>query len=88
MSYRVPPHVHHRAVHDELVLLDARGDAYFGLNPTGAVVWAALAEGGSPEAAAAALVERFAVTPEAARTDVAALVDQLLARGLLERVGE
>ena len=72
-------------MHDELVLLDARSDTYFALNPTGTVVWTVLADGRAPEAATTELVARFAVTPEAARDDVAALIDQLVARGLLER---
>jgi hypothetical protein len=87
MTYRAPTHVHSRPVHDELVLLDARHDAYFGLNPTGAVAWSALVAGRSPEAAAAEISAQFDVTPEVARTDVSALVDQLVARGLLEPAG-
>ena len=87
MTYQAPTHVHSRAVHDELVLLDARQDAYFGLNPTGAVAWSALAAGRSPEAAAAEISAQFDVAPEVARIDVAALVDQLVARGLLEPAG-
>ena len=88
MSYRVPPHVRSRAVHDEVMLLDARDDAYFALNPTGAVVWSVLAVGRPSEAAAAELVARFGVSPEAARADAAALIDQLVACGLLEPVDE
>ena len=86
MTYRVPPHVHFRAVHDELVLLDARNDGYFALNPSGAVVWSVLADGQPPEAAAASLVTQYAVPPEQARADVAAVVDELIGRGLLERI--
>ncbi len=88
MSYRVSPHVHSRAVHDEVVILDARDDAYFALNPTGAVVWSVLAAGRSPEAAAAKLEARFGVPLDVARADAAALIDQLVARGLLEPVSE
>ncbi len=86
MSYCVPPYVHVRLVHDEAVLLDTRSDAYFALNPSGAVVWSVLAEGRSEESAAEDLVAQFAVTPETARVDVAAVIDELVARGLLERI--
>lgn len=91
MSYRVPPSVHFRAVNDEAVLLDARAEraeAYFGFNTTAAVVWGVLADSGSPDEAIDELVARFEVTPEVARADVAAMVEQLVARGLLERVAK
>ena len=81
MSYSVPEHIHFREVHDELMLLDAQNDAYFALNATGAVVWSVLASGRSPEAAAARLAARYAVTPERA-----AVVDELVGRGLLNRL--
>jgi len=84
MSFRVPTHVHHRALHDEAVLLDARSDAYLGLNQTGALAWEILAAGGSPDSAVDALVTAFDVDRERARTDVAVLIETLLARGLLE----
>ena len=86
MSYCVPEHIHFREVHDELVLLDAHNDAFFALNPTGAVVWSVLASGGPPEAAADALVAWYAVTPETAEADVAAVVAELVGRGLLKRL--
>ena len=87
MTYRVPSHVYHRALHDEVILLDPRTDAYLGLNPTAAVTWEVLAAGGTPEAAAATLIERFAVDADTAREDVASLIADLLARGLIEPAG-
>jgi coenzyme PQQ synthesis protein D (PqqD) len=84
MTYHPPAHVQFRAVDDEIVLLDTRRDAYFGLNPTGAVAWSALAAGRTAEAAAAAISAEFDVEPTLARIDVAALIDQLVASGLLE----
>ena len=87
MTFRVPGHVHFRGVQDEVMLLDARDDAFFSLNPTGAVIWSVLAGGGEPEAAAGELVARFAVPIETARADVTTIVDEFVARGLLERPG-
>ncbi len=86
MNYRVPDHVHFRNLHGEVVLLDTKTDAYLGLNQTAAVAWEVLAGGGSQEAAADSLVARFDVAPEVAQADVAALVGDLLARGLIEAV--
>ena len=85
MTYRVPEHVHAHRLHDEVVLLDARRDAFHGLNSSAAVVWAALAAGQTPRAAAETLAEHFGVKPETARADVAVLIDELVERGLLER---
>lgn len=85
MIYRVPSHVHAEAVHDEVVLLDVRTEAYLGLNVTASAVWSILAGGGSADTAAAELVSRFDVSPEVAKTDVATLTEQLLAQGLLEQ---
>ncbi len=84
MSFRVPAHVHHRAVHDEVVIMDGRSDVYLGLNPSAAVIWNILAAGQSADAAVEAVLIRFDVTPEEARADVAALVQDLVARGMLE----
>ena len=86
MSYRVPPHVYHRDLHDEVILLDAQSDAYLGLNQTAAAIWAILAEGGTFSTAVDAVVTRFDVAQEHAEADVADLISELLARGLLVRV--
>ena len=87
MTYRVPAHVHHRALHDEAVLLDARTDAYLGLNRTGACAWEILAKGGSLDAAVDAVVARFEVDRPRASHDVSTLIDTLVARGLIEPIG-
>ena len=83
MTYRVPSHVYHRVLHNEVILLDSQTDAYLGLNQTAATVWAVLAEGGTTTTAVDALVTRFNVRPEHAESDVAELIADLLARGLL-----
>jgi hypothetical protein len=63
MKYRVPNHIHHRVVQDEVVILDSRTDAYLGLNGTAAIVWNALARNGSEELALQALIDRYDVNP-------------------------
>ena len=72
------------AVGDEMVIMDLRSEKYFGLNRSGAIVWAGL-EGGSPlSEIAARLAERFDVAAERAERDVADLVDELLRAGLVQ----
>ena len=85
MNYRVPSHIHHRAVHDEVVILDARSDAYLGLNGSAAIVWTSIAECGSVESALQTLLARFEVSEVEARRDIDVLVSQLEARSLIER---
>ena len=86
VTLRVPPHVHFRAVHDEVVLLDTRTGASVGLNASAAVAWSVLSAGGSAADAVAELVARFEVAPEVASADVDTLIDGLLSGGMLEAV--
>ncbi|MEA2583812.1 MAG: hypothetical protein QOF33_1897 [Thermomicrobiales bacterium] len=84
MSYRIPRHVHARAIHDEVVVLNTQSDAYLGLNRTGSVIWQVVSQGGSEDEAVEALLDRFAVAREIALADVTNLVADLVTRGLLE----
>lgn len=88
MRYRVLEHVYHREVDGEVVILDSTSDDYFGLNRTGAVVWAAIARGEDLDAAVGTLVERFAVDAERARADADAIVGELVKRGLIAPAAE
>ena len=54
------------------VLLDVETGSLFELNATGLEVWQELMEHGSPERAAGLLVQRYGITDEQARRDVAA----------------
>lgn len=66
---------------DDLVLLNSRSGEMFALNEAGRCIWYAL--GGGQAAAAAALIDAFDVTPERARADVRALVNELVEAGLV-----
>lgn len=69
------------------VLLHLETKFYYTLNPTGVVVWKALVEGkaASIEAIGARIAEEFRVAPEAAARDVAGLLDELEADGLVTK---
>jgi hypothetical protein len=54
------------------------------LNATAACVWELLAQERSLDDLVAAVLERFEVTPEAARADVQTFVDEITRLGLLE----
>lgn len=88
MTYIVPQHVHYRDLHGEVVLLDARSDAYLGLNRSAAVIWSALAGGKSVDEAVNDLVEHYGISADRAREDVEALIGDLEKRGLLAQDGQ
>lgn len=58
-------------------LLDEKSGEYFTLNPTGTLVLRTLLDGGTPEQAAQALAEQYAVDPATADRDVADLIGGL-----------
>lgn len=66
---------------DELILLDPARGEMFSLNATGRCIWGAL--GGGLDAAVRALVDAFDITAEQAAADARALVEDLVAAGLL-----
>lgn len=77
------PDVIFRTVGTESILLDLEGGLYYGLDEVGTRVWMLLADL-SGEDVCRRLVQEFDVTLDQARADVAALIDQLVERGLLE----
>jgi hypothetical protein len=66
------------------VLLDLASGRYFGLNVVGTRVWNVIAGGGSVDEAVAAIVAEFDAPDAEIDADVRALVDGLVARGLLQ----
>ncbi len=65
------------------VLLHLESKFYYPLNPTAVVVWKALADAPDVAAIAARLSSEFRVEPDAATKDVATILDDLLADGLV-----
>jgi hypothetical protein len=80
---RVPDTVLMRTVRDEVVLLDMAGEEYYGLNAVGACVIRSVKDGADVDAAVAAVVDAFDAPEEQIRADVVALVEELVATGLL-----
>jgi hypothetical protein len=72
-----------RELDGELVLLNYDSETYFGLDEVGARVLEVLREAPSIEAGIAALLEEFEVEEPELRSDVAALLDRLVAGGLV-----
>lgn len=83
MPFTIPDDVMSRELNGEAVLLDLRSGHYFGLNATGARIWAALKDGLAPEQIPQIIVEDFDVTLERAQADVDAFIATLIQRGLI-----
>ena len=75
--------MHTRTFDGELVLLDLEAGDYFALDEIGVKVWEGIQAGKSLEALAAEIAAEYDVTASKAQADLAALRDDLLARGLL-----
>jgi hypothetical protein len=81
---RVPDSVLMREVEGESVLLDLKQGYYFGLNATGTRMWQVIIEADSLDAACERLAAEYDVDRETLRRDLATLVNDLVAHGLLE----
>lgn len=76
--------VAYEVVDGEAVVLHLGTGRYYRLDRVATVAFEALAETGDLAAARARLLDRFAVAPEVLDRDMAVLVGELSARGLLE----
>lgn len=83
-AFRAPDHVRVCELSGEAVLLDLATETYFGLNTTGARMWARLVETSTLEDACQALQEELEVDPKTLRRDLEGLVVELMEQGLLE----
>lgn len=73
-----------RAVEGEVVILDLARQRFLSLNPSGALLWEALAQGPATRAQLAErLVAAYGIDPIQAAADVEALTESLLAEALL-----
>jgi hypothetical protein len=73
-----------RQIDGEIVAVDVASSAYLSTNAAGAIMWEMLAAGTTRDALAVRLVETFGIEAERADADVAAFLDDLSARNLLE----
>lgn len=78
------PGVVSTSIPGEVVILDPAGDSYFSLQGAGQTVWEILQSGPSTVAdLTAAIVDAYEVDGATAERDLLALLDDLLARGLV-----
>jgi hypothetical protein len=77
------PNVLFREIDGEAVLLDLRGEAYFGLNGIGTAIWHAATRASSLGDAVPSLLAQFEVDETTLTKDVLALAEELVMCGLL-----
>jgi hypothetical protein len=80
---RAHPDVVFQKLGDESVLLNLRTGVYWGLNPTGAVVWDEIVRHGDVTRAVTTLLEKFAGNPAEMRSTVQDLIRELSREGLV-----
>ncbi len=76
-----------RRVETELVLMSLEHEQYFGLDEVGTAMWEAPAAHPTIHDAYLALIEEYDADPDELRADLAALVESLAGRGLVELTG-
>ena len=79
----LPDHVMSRQLGEECVMLDLDSGTYYGLDAVGTRVWQLFGEGRSVAEACAAIAAEYDAPREAVEADVARLVQELAANGLL-----
>lgn len=80
---RIAPEVLTREVGDELVLMSLTTDAYYGLTGVARRAWELFAAGSNLGEAAEQIAKEYAVPVEKVLADLVALVDDLVAEGLV-----
>ena len=77
------PEVLVQELEGEAVMLDLQGERYYGLNDVGLRMWQLLAEHGAPEAVVTRMLAEYEVEEAPLRRDLASLIENLAARGLI-----
>ncbi len=72
---------------DEAILLDLETETYFGLNAAGRRLWNLVTTAPTIRDAFAVMLVEYDVSPDELERDMAALIDELVGRGLL-RTGD
>jgi hypothetical protein len=72
-----------RDIEGEVVAVDLRTATYLAVNPSGAMLWPALASGATRDELTNVLVDQFQLPRDQAATDVEAFVQMLEERDLL-----
>ncbi|HEX5886813.1 MAG TPA: PqqD family protein [Pyrinomonadaceae bacterium] len=81
---KVPDDVLISNLQDESVILNLDSERYYGLDPVGTRILSVLTTSDSIEAAYNTLVQEYDVDPDVLRHDLLALIENLVAQGLVQ----
>ena len=81
--YEISPDAIAQEVAGETVIMDLRSETYFGLNATGTRIWQLLAQGEGSAVIISTLAAEYGQPEETIAADFLALIDALLADGLI-----
>ena len=80
----IPEAVYTQDIDDETILLDIESGHYFGLDPVGTRMWQLLRQHGALRPAYETLLTEYEVAPERLETDLLALTEKMIEKGLVE----
>ena len=79
----VPSNTLFQELEGQVVLVNIQNESYYSLNPVGAQMWKLLSEQGDVETVCQQLLKKYSVDESTLRQDLANLVNELAAEGLL-----
>ncbi len=85
-NYKIAEDVLSKTVNDEEVIVNLNTGTYFGLNPTGTVIWNHLKLGSDPLVILNDLLEQFEAGEEELRQDMEQFVTHLQSQNMLSEV--
>jgi hypothetical protein len=83
-TIRISPSTLYREVQGEAILLHLDSGEYFGLDGVATRIWQLMVEKGNLDAVERAMLEEFDVDSAVVSADLTRLVDELVAKGLIE----
>ena len=81
---KLSEHVHHVRMDDQVIVADMRSGHYLGLDGVGARVWDLIGEGATLGAIMECLSTEYEVSVDVLERDIGGLVEELLARRMIE----
>jgi predicted Rdx family selenoprotein len=86
LIYKIAEDVLSKTVNDEEVIVNLKTGTYFGLNPTGTVIWNHLKKGSAPEVILNDLLEQFETSEDELKQDIEHFVSHLKSQNMLSEV--
>lgn len=85
-TYKIAEDVLSKTVNDEEVIVNLNTGTYFGLNPTGTVIWNHLKKGSDSAVILNDLLEQFDASEDELRQDLEQFVTHLQSQNMLNEV--